>query len=241
MYRKGITLIELMVVVVVISILIILLVPNLGSHECAPRGVCASNLKQIFTSMYTYSQDYKGAFPRVSQDGIIIGEDKAKVNLKPGLPDDPFKDFPAGANHSVSENLWLLCRGELAQFEIFICPNAPEKGSKVNSKDGAEHGFEYFVNFPWQDSGVTISYSFIQPWSRFGDKGKGSWDMWSADADPRLILGADANNGSRPDFKGEKNPLSWEETKKYVNNTNHKGEGQNVMWADGHITFEKSA
>jgi prepilin-type N-terminal cleavage/methylation domain-containing protein len=242
MFRKGLTLIEAMVVVVVISILIMLLLPaHLRSRPYAPRGICASNLKQIFTSMYTYSQDYKGSFPRVLSGAIIIGEDKAVRNLKPGLVEDTFKDFPAGAHHSVSENLWLLCRGEFSQSEIFICPSTPEAGSRIDLKDGAGGGLKYFVNFPWKDPGVTISYSFIQPWSRFGDKSKGSWDVWSADGDPQLALGADANNGSRPDFKDENNPLFWKETKKYVNSTNHDGEGQNVMWSDGHTTYEKSS
>jgi hypothetical protein len=240
MYRKSLTLTET-IVVVFISVFIILLLPNFHSHHSPRRGVCASNLKQIFTSMYTYGQDYNGAFPQVMPGEIIIGEDKAVKNLKPGLPENPFKDFPAGANHSVSENLWLLCRGEFSQSEIFICPNAPEAGSRIDLKDGAGAGVECFVNFPWRDSGVTISYSFIQPWSRFGDTAKGSWDMWSADTDPRLVLGADANNGRQPDYKGKNNQLSFEEMKEKVNSTNHEGDGQNVMWGDGHVTFDKSS
>jgi hypothetical protein len=247
MHKTGFTLLDLVVVICVLIVVFAILLPFLSTgHHHNYRAYCSNNLKQIFTSMYTYSQDSKGAFPQVVPGQIILGEDKTQKNLKPGSPDNPFKDFPAGANHSVSENLWLLCRDDFAHPELFVCPNSDDAGNKVNLRDitnsttgGA--GPEYFINFPWQDPNNTISYSFIQPWSRFGDKGKGSWDMWSADADPRLVMGADANNNIQPDYKGENNRLSAEEIKKYINSTNHEGEGQNCLYGDGHVSWSMTS
>ncbi len=241
MYRKGLTLVDLILVIVILLILLAVILPAMdhGNHP-RRRSICSSNIKQIFNALATYGNECGGAFPQVLP-GSIIGEDKAEKNLKPGLPEDPFKDFPAGTNHSVSENMWLLCREGAVQPEIFICPTVFKKDFKINLKDGPNGGAEYFVDFPWSDSGVTISYSFVQPWSRFKEKGKGSWDMWSENVDPRFVLGADANNSSQPDFKSENIRLTYEEMKKYVNSTNHTGEGQNVLYGDGHVAWSDSS
>jgi hypothetical protein len=55
------------------------------------------------------------------------------------------------------------------------------------------------------------------------------------------VIGADANNSSQPDFKADSLPLRYKDMKQFVNSTNHNGDGQNVLYSDGHARFEKSA
>lgn len=38
---------------------------KMGPREIPKRGICASNLKQIFTALYEYSQNYNGVYPTV--------------------------------------------------------------------------------------------------------------------------------------------------------------------------------
>jgi competence protein ComGC len=244
MQRRGLTLVEVLVIITVIAVAVVLLFSVPWGHPRTPAGRahCASNLKQISTAMYEYSTDYNGQFPSIPLgSGIIVGEDKADKNLKPGRRDNPFKDFPTDANHSISQNLWLLIRQDFAQPEIFTCPSTPQAGQKVNQRDpnaAPEPG--NFVDFPWANKENTISYSFVQPWSQFTSK-HNSANVWHADTDPQVVMGGDANNGSQPDFKCQTTQPS-EQISQYVNSTNHKSksDGQNCIFGDGHVTFERS-
>jgi len=247
MKRHAVGLVEVVLVIAIIVVLYVLFVPRLSSpYYPAKRSACASNLKQIYTAMILYSQDYTGVFPMIDfKDGNIVGEDAVEANRLPQSVENAFKDIPASAGRSISQNLWLTIRAEFAQPDIFNCPSSKQAGQKCNLRDTKDTtggvGPEYFVDFPFEKKGMTISYSFVQPWTIFDEKKSSKSCFWSADIDPRLAIGADANNGSQPDYAV--NPLSDEELKKYINSTNHNDyrSGQNVVYGDGHVTFEKSA
>jgi prepilin-type N-terminal cleavage/methylation domain-containing protein len=62
--RRGFTLIELLVVIAIIAILAALLFPVFAQvREKARQTSCLSNLKQLGTAMFMYSQDHDGLFP----------------------------------------------------------------------------------------------------------------------------------------------------------------------------------
>jgi len=257
--RKGFTLIELLVVIAIIALLIAILLPSLAkARESAKRSTCASNLKQIYTSLYQYGNENDASFPIIPftdpDSNDVVGEDAADFNLVDG-EEDPFTASFDSDDRAPSQNLWVLCRYDFTQPEIFTCPSSEEAGQKANLIDNNDSGSgaTCFVNFAWdgwQDgTRKTGSYSFIQPWTTNFSRGHGSADMWSAEVDPRVVLAADANNGKAPDARhdcdangaGGSGLPNYHELKDFVNSTNHNKEGQNVMFGDGHVSFEKSA
>jgi len=247
MKRRGLTLIEVLLLVAVIFALLIFFSQSLRHHPNSnSRLACASNLRQIHTAMTLYSQDYDGIFPMVPLGkGHLVGEDVTVNNLKLYGKEDAWKDFPADHNPSVSQNLWLLVRGDFAQPEIFTCPSSDMAGNKCDTRDLSRSkggvGAEYFVDFTWKNKNGIMSYSFIQPWSEFSDNHTAKDIWWAADIDPRIVLAADANNGPQPDYRKDKQPVGYPDFKQYINSRNHTGDGQNALYGDGHVTFEKSA
>lgn len=245
MSKRSFTLIELLILVLVIVGLLFLLLPSLNSHTVpANRVHCAANLGQICKSMALYASENAGVFPSIPfTDGQIVGGDRSINNLKKGETEDPFVDpFPTG-DRSVSQNLWLLCREQYSLPKMFLCITSEQADQTLELRDTWLSDPKDFVDFPWTDPAGTISYSFIQPWSKLSD-GHSLAEMWTSEADPRMIIGADANNGQQPDYGarfGASALPSYKNFKKYINSSNHSRQGQNVLFADGRVQFCKTS
>jgi hypothetical protein len=244
MHRKGFNSVNLIAVIVFVCLLLMIvrmLPPRItdGHGEPVRRESCASSLQQIFKSMVVYANDNGGTFPMIPLGkGEIVGDDKSVNNLKPNKIADPHADIPPEAGRSVSQNLWLLCREGYAQPELFLCHGTGQPSYDL--VHGAIKKTYYFVDFPWEEPNVTISYSFIQPWSKFTN-GHSTAETWHPKVDARVVIGADANNGSQPDFKADSFPLRYKDMKQFVNSTNHNSDAQNVLYGDGHAIFKNSA
>ena len=62
--HRGLSLIELLTVVMIIGVLTALLIPALaGARRAAQRTQCASNLRQLTAAMMNYTVEFKGYFP----------------------------------------------------------------------------------------------------------------------------------------------------------------------------------
>jgi len=243
MGRDKVRLIEIVfgVCVCLVVLFVWLNMSSIRGGNVPHRAICVSNLGQICKAILVYAADNKNEFPTVPlASGHIVGEDQTVNNIKPNAEENPFTDLAPDGNRSISQNLWLLCREDYAQPQLFICPSSKQANLTEDLVDRHTSGAKCFVDFPWKKPDGTISYSFIQPWSKFTN-GYSTAKTWRADLDRRVVIGADANNGSQPDFKADSLPLRYKDMKQFVNSTNHNGDGQNVLYGDGHARFDKTA
>lgn len=237
MKRKGFTLIELLVVVAIIALLISILLPSLArARELSKRAVCAANVRGIGQSCKIYANDFSEAWP-----------------IAPALRGDEFLGLGRIGVHritgdvktedaSVGQCFWLIIRGGGTTNKQFICP------SSSDSPDSTANPMTYF-DFAGDigdvdvlpdsiEAEVHLSYGYQMPYAGAA--------VPSEARDPGMPMIADKSSRTMQESRRyEEDPefLLWPpDAWKSVNSTNHSdGEGQNVLYQDGHASFEKKA
>jgi prepilin-type N-terminal cleavage/methylation domain-containing protein len=169
--------------------------------------------------------------------------------------------YGPGAERPLEANLWLMVRTEYMEAALFRCPSdATNKNWEFDLADNTGTpggtGAEFYINFPWVAvNGVipsNLCYSFVQPWT----VRPFAMSVWGGETDSRVVLGADQNNGGTAGSYGTSSLLdpryreggiatgpvpAYASMRKFVNSKNHRSDGQNVLYGDGHAGFEKSA
>ena len=106
---RGLTLIEVIIVVVIFGVLAgVLLVVLPAARERARRSRCAGNLKSIGYGLHLYSGDYNELFP--------------SYGVAPSTPDEAAVTDPSIANPMAS--LGMLYPDFISDGGVFICPSA---------------------------------------------------------------------------------------------------------------------
>ncbi|NLX07850.1 MAG: hypothetical protein GXY33_22140 [Phycisphaerae bacterium] len=190
----------------------------------APRTVCAGNLRQIGAALSAYASSNRGSFPIVAfGQATIAAENAFTSDLS-----------PRNHHHSVSENLWPLCRTRLLVPSAFLCPASDQADQEIDHTQW--NALRSLLDFPWKSPDAVIAYSFIQPWTRFPD-GRTSAELWTDSFDPNTPIAADANDGPKPNYAANGTPPNTDDLKQHVNSRNHGGDGQNVLFADSHVQW----
>ncbi|MEM8495663.1 MAG: hypothetical protein AAF663_09790 [Planctomycetota bacterium] len=223
--RRAFTLGELIAACVAVGLLVVVVLtlqPSLSrSRETANLVKCASNLRQIGLAAILYSMDNNNAFPSLARDfskppTAFSGWDSA----------DPW----AGPEpNDITAAWYMLVRTQDIDPGVFLCPSEVENHARVRPWDFASKPVEQTSNFP--HAGF-LSYSFANPYSESPD-----W-TWDTTVSVDMPLAADRNPGGEAVVDAT---LDWSaQEMKSANSPNHGNEGQNVLYADGHITFENT-
>jgi len=261
--RKAFTLIELLVVVAIIALLISILLPSLSrARELSKRLVCAANLKGLGTSFKIYANDNEESWPIAAHDessDVVIQYASFADWASPSLYESLALDFstqtpqvgrgiesiaeiggnPGTTQLSTTRSLWMLVRSGDVTPKQFICPSS---GDSIEQ----EANIDIYYDFRDLDN---VSYGYQVPYGPFDTRA-------SESSDPRLAVAADkgpyssatppgppANDADQWQGQQQNGGLSPQEWRRW-NSGNHggrgSGEGQNVLFADGHATFEKT-
>ena len=247
----GFTLIELLVVVAIIALLISILLPSLSrARELSKRLVCASNLSgmgkacKIYASPMVNPEEVwpipafnlnarKTATPAGTgiDYAMKVGGTWGPITPNATTPNRSTVSDPAATALSPTRALWMLVRAGDVQVKQLVCP------SGADNPDPAEQIDSYY-DF---ESDSNVSYGYQVP---FGP----NQTRPSENVDSRMGLMADKGPyytaspvvpSSTQNLDDNSAPADW----KQFNSPNHggrgAGEGQNVLYQDGHATFER--
>ena len=250
--KLGFTLIELLVVIAIIALLISILLPSLSrARELSKRLVCTSNIKGIGTSMKIYANDNNEAFPIPPFDNSLIGRnDMVAYTMVPDYVFDGIrhpgqvgfnrhwqsfsKNPNASTQVSVTRSFWMLVRTGDVTVKQFVCPST---GEDADPTENIELYYD-FLDY------TNVSYGYQVPFGPRSTRPREGMDNRqgvAADKGPFYLVTENPiwDGGRRGLLTSDDAPKTW---RKY-NSPNHggrsNGEGQNVLFADGHAKFER--
>jgi prepilin-type processing-associated H-X9-DG protein len=238
--RRGGTLCDLLVVVALIPLVAVTFFAC-RQRSCggSNRTKCASNLRQIGQAIQLYANENHAAYPRTTLDLSTAHQ----PTWGTGAPcTQPFAPEGPKAN-DVTAALFLLLRTQDITSEVFTCPTANEEkwdfgGSNKTALDWSN----------WNGTaGIakSLSYSYQDPYPTNDAVAKG-WKLnTSISAD--YAVAADINPGTNTTGAGSsaQNVLQVTASSgsgqiRGANSPNHDRDGQNVLYGDGHVTFEQN-
>jgi prepilin-type N-terminal cleavage/methylation domain-containing protein len=252
MKRKGFTLVELLVVIAIMAMLMGILMPALAKvRSLAQRVVCSSHLSSIGKSLMVYANEYSDKYVRAGGPASKWGQTTkwdASPYTNPGGEVLAYGLSPTNNKATVGASLYYLIKYADATPKIFVCGgDTSAKELKLASYPGNEvlnqNLMEAWDFGPFADILTHYSYAYHYPFPQIGLPGyypintmTDSGFAIMADRTPYLVLTVDttweAYKWKGGIYAGTK------ETEKWGNTPNHKKEGQNVLFNDGHTSFE---
>jgi len=199
---------------------------------------CGSNLSGIGKAMFIYASDYEYQLPQAGGKESIWA---AKINDWKATDKRTAFNLEAdssGGQASISSSFYLLVKLVEVTPKSFVCPG--DSGTKEFNP--AKYGARDRELIDFWDFGPEptkhCSYSYHIPYGPY---------PLTTSSEPGMAVAADRNPWiPSPFVKAKKDfskfdPNGTPEEQIYGNAIVHKGDGQNVLFQDGHVSFEKES
>jgi prepilin-type N-terminal cleavage/methylation domain-containing protein/prepilin-type processing-associated H-X9-DG protein len=240
--RKAFTLLELLVVLFLTAIIAAIVLPTIfntrnRSGGSSNRVKCGSNLRQIGQAILLYTNENKGNYPRtfyVASGALTFSNDATDT----ASPRHPFGDkgLPGRvADNDVTAAMFLLIRTQDITPEVFVCPSSNAEMDRYGSAPGiSAQSKTSFTN--WRKN---LSYSLANPYPEEAVVREGY--KLNSTTGAEFAIAADINPGvGNPYDVTIPTESSSTQVMQRANSPNHQGQGQNVLYGDGHATFEQN-
>ena len=240
MERKGFTLVELLVVIAIIALLMGILMPALARvRQVAFRMVCGTNLSGIGKAMLIYANDYDDELPRAGgRNSTWSGR------IPQWLADNRFTAYGLSADGSggqatISSSFYLLVKYAEVTPKSFVCKSDSGTTEFKPSNYGAG-GRELIDLWDFGPEAVNhCSYSYHMPYGLYALTTSSEPGMAvAADRNPFIDSPAAEAQG-KIDLIAGFNPDGGREAINLGNANAHQEDGQNVLFMDSHVNFEK--
>src|SRR5688572_14916397 len=153
--RRGLTLIELLVIFVIIAVVAALVIPLVtGTNHRSARVGCMSRLRQIGQAILLYSNDNRGAYPRTRTSA---GPVRVPTWGTGAAATQPFVDPNGPADNDVSAALFLLLRTQEITAHTFVCP-------ATNAEADRFAGLSPAARSNFTDIRRNLGYSYHNPY-----------------------------------------------------------------------------
>jgi len=237
---KGFAISGIILPVATLPILLMaILMPALSKvRQNAFRMVCSTNLSGIGKAMLLYANDYEDELPRAGGRYTVWANKLVDYQAPNRYEAYGISNDGRGGEATITSSLYLLVRYTEVTPKSFVC-----KGdSGVTEFNPIEQGLSNTDITRFWDFGSNprehCSYSYHMPYGRYA---------LTTSSDPGLAVAADRNPWIRgpsyepiPENFAIFNPTGGRESVNYGNSPSHQRDGQNVLFVDLHVAFEKT-
>ena len=171
---------------------------------------CQMQLGRVFQGVTQYANDHDGQMPAVATSA---GSPWWKVG------------YQGNENQSNTRHVWLLVKGRYVDAADFICPGAKHR----QTVEFAPGQLKNLNEFPARGH---ITYSFLIPCHTSGQTSMRGRGVLTADLNP-LFERLPHNYSGTLELRLNKDLLN-------TNSPNHKRHGQNILFNDGSVQFQKT-
>lgn len=234
--EKGskLTLVGLAVIVGCVLFVILIALPVLEKvRRIATHVVCTTNLKSLGTAITVYSDDHDDLFPQLPGEGPWskrLGFDYDLAN-----PDFSSTGAEDKVSRTITASWYLLVREADVSPKTFICPYSETQqfdGFNPQKKDIVE--LWDFGSEPHNH----VDYAYHNPYGKYpANESRSAAFAIAADMSPWFVNGNFVSPGSKeqaPQIITFGDKSTW----RLGVGQFHNGEGQKVLFADGHSSYE---
>jgi prepilin-type N-terminal cleavage/methylation domain-containing protein len=241
--KRGFTLVELLVVIAIIALLMGILMPALARvRQIAFRMVCGTNLSGLGKAMLIYSNDYDDELPRSAGRNSTWASRIPAWNATNRFQAYGLAADGSGGTGSITSCFYLLVKYSEVTPKSFICKGdsgtTEFKPANYNAGNRELIDLWDFGDDPTWAAGAHCSYSYHQPFGLYA---------LTTSSEPGMAVAGDRNPWQDSPAATAKtmadppgfDPDGGREAIKVGNAIPHQEDGQNVLFLDSHVGFEK--